>query len=67
MGRWSMVDIFVVAILVAVVQLGSVMSISPGPGAVSFAAVVVLTIFSAGSFDPRLIWDAHSRARHRAP
>ena len=64
-GRWSMVDIFVVAILVAVVQLGSVMSIHPGPGAVSFAAVVVLTIFSAGSFDPRLIWDANSRSRNR--
>ena len=62
-GRWSMVDVFVVAILVAVVQLGSVMSIHPGPGAVSFAAVVVLTIFAAGSFDPRLIWDAHSRAK----
>ena len=61
-GRWSMVDVFVVAILVAVVQLGAVMSIHPGPGAVSFAAVVVLTIFAAESFDPRLIWDAHSRA-----
>lgn len=65
-GRWSMVDVFVVAILVAVVQLGGVMSIHPGPGAVSFAAVVVLTIFSAGSFDPRLIWDAAARARKSA-
>ena len=62
-GRWSMVDVFVVAILVAVVQLGSVMSIHPGPGAVSFASVVVLTIFAAGSFDPRLIWDAHARSQ----
>lgn len=66
-GRWSMVDVFVVAILVAVVQLGSVMSIHPGPGAVSFAAVVVLTIFSAGSFDPRLIWDAHARSKRAQP
>ena len=65
-GRWSMVDVFVVAILVAVVQLGAVMSIHPGPGAVSFAAVVVLTIFAAESFDPRLIWDAHSRAKRAA-
>ena len=66
-GRWSMVDVFVVAILVAVVQLGSVMSIHPGPGAASFAAVVVLTIFAAGSFDPRLIWDAHARSQRREP
>ena len=61
-----MVDVFVVAILVAVVQLGSIMSIHPGPGAVSFAAVVVLTIFSAESFDPRLIWDAHARSKRSA-
>ncbi len=62
-GRWSMVDIFVVAILVAVVQLGSTISIHPGSGAVSFAAVVVLTMFAAISFDPRLIWDAAARSR----
>ncbi len=61
-GRWSMVDIFVVAILVAVVQLGSTISIHPGPGAISFAAVVVLTMFAAISFDPRLIWDAAARS-----
>ena len=60
-GRWSMVDVFVVAILVAVVQLGGVMSIHPGPGVVPFAAVVVLTIFSAESFDPRIIWDTAAR------
>ncbi len=57
-GRWSMVDVFVVAILVAVVQLGSVISIHPGPAAVSFASVVILTMLAAISFDPRLIWDA---------
>ena len=57
-GRWSMVDVFVVAILVGVVQLGTTISIHPGPGAVSFAAVVVLTMFAAMSFDPRLLWDA---------
>ncbi len=61
-GRWSMVDIFVVAILVAVVQLGTTISIHPGPGAISFAAVVVLTMFAAISFDPRLIWDAAARS-----
>lgn len=65
-GRWSMVDVFVVAILVAVVQLGSTISIHPGPGALSFAAVVILTMFAALSFDPRLIWDAAGRARAAA-
>ena len=66
-GRWSMVDVFVVAILVAVVQLGSVMSITPGPGAVAFAGVVVVTIFAADSFDPRLIWDKADRdERHES-
>ena len=64
-GRWSMVDVFVVAILVAVVQLGSIMSIHPGPGAVAFAGVVVVTIFAADSFDPRLIWDKADNAERR--
>lgn len=66
-GRWSMVDVFVVAILVAVVQLGSTISIHPGAGAISFAAVVVLTMFAAMSFDPRLIWDAAARSATSAP
>ena len=57
-GRWSMVDIFVLSILVAMVRLGSLATIAPGLGALSFAAVVVLTMFAAMSFDPRLIWDA---------
>jgi paraquat-inducible protein A len=60
-GRWSMVDIYVAAVLAALVQFGGLMSIRPGPGAVAFGAVVVLTMFAAESFDPRLIWD---RARH---
>ncbi len=57
-GRWSMVDVFVVAILVAVVQLGSLMSIEPGPAAVAFAGVVISTMLAAMSFDPRLLWDS---------
>lgn len=57
LGRWSMVDIFVVGILVSLVQLGNYMTITPGPGALAFAGVVVLTMFSAMSFDPRLLWD----------
>jgi paraquat-inducible protein A len=57
-GRWSMVDIFVVTILVALVHLGGLATIHAGPGAIFFGAVVVITIFAAMSFDPRLIWDA---------
>jgi paraquat-inducible protein A len=56
-GRWSMLDIFVVTVLVALVQLQSVAVITAGPGAFAFGAVVVLTMLAAFSFDPRLIWD----------
>ncbi|UTV30372.1 paraquat-inducible protein A [Photobacterium atrarenae] len=55
-GRWSMIDIFVVAILVALVQLQNLMAIFPGPAALSFACVVILTMLSAITFDPRLFW-----------
>jgi len=57
-GRWSMVDIYVVTILVALVRLDHLASIDAGPGAVFFAAVVVLTMLAAMTFDPRHIWDA---------
>jgi paraquat-inducible protein A len=56
-GRWSMIDNFVVGILVSLVQLGNYMSITPGPGALAFAGVVMLTMFAAMSFEPRLLWD----------
>jgi len=56
-GRWSMLDIFVIAILVAVVRFGSLASVEPGVGAVAFASVVILTMLAALTFDPRLIWD----------
>lgn len=56
-GRWSMLDIYVVAIMVALVQLKALATIVPGPGAIAFGGVVVLTMFAAMSFDPRLIWD----------
>ena len=56
-GRWSMIDIFMISILIALVKLDAVATIEPGPGAISFAAVVILTMFAAMSFDPRLIWD----------
>lgn len=55
-GRWSMIDVFVVAILSALVQLGLIASIHPGPAAVCFALSVAFTMLSAQSFDPRLIW-----------
>ncbi|MGR7921123.1 PqiA/YebS family transporter subunit [Zobellella denitrificans] len=55
-GRWSMVDVFVVAILVALIRSGSLMSVEPGPAALAFAAVVVLTMLAAMVFDPRAIW-----------
>lgn len=57
-GRWSMLDIFVIAALIAVVRLGSLVTILPEVGVIAFAAVVVLTMLAAKSFDPRLMWDA---------
>ena len=57
-GRWSMVDIYVVTILVALVKLGVLADIVAGPAAIYFATVVVITMIAAESFDPRLIWDA---------
>jgi paraquat-inducible protein A len=57
-GRWSMTDIYVVTILVALVKLGALATIEAEAGAIFFAAVVVTTMFAAMSFDPRLIWDS---------
>jgi paraquat-inducible protein A len=56
-GRWSMTDIYVVTILVALVSLGNLATIEAGVGAIYFAGVVVMTMLAAESFDPRLIWD----------
>ncbi|MGZ8213437.1 MAG: paraquat-inducible protein A [Methylosarcina sp.] len=60
-GRWSMLDIFMISILVSLVDLGGVARIIAGPAATAFAAVVVLTMFAAKSFDSRLIWDNQER------
>ena len=57
-GRWSMIDVFVVAILVALIQLGGVLSIRAGAAALAFCGVVMVTMFAALHFDSRLIWDA---------
>ena len=59
-GKWSMLDVFVDAFIVALIQLKPLMSVEPGAGVVFFMAVVVLTMLAAQSFDPRLIWDAAS-------
>ena len=59
-GAWSMLDIFLIGILVSLVQMNSLATISPEPGAIFFAAVVIMTMFAAHSFDPRLIWDKHN-------
>jgi paraquat-inducible protein A len=56
-GKWSMVDVFVVSILVALVHLTGLLVILPGAAAVAFAGVVIVTIIAAETFDPRLIWD----------
>ncbi len=62
-GRWSMLDVFVDTFTVALVQLQPLMSVEPGPGVLFFAAVVVLTMIAAESFDPRLIWDSGHAAQ----
>jgi paraquat-inducible protein A len=62
-GRWSMIDIFMLSILVALVRLGSIASIEPGAGALAFAAVVVITMIAATAFDPRLMWDSAGENR----
>jgi len=57
-GRWSMIDIFMESLLGALVAFGSVITIEPGVGALAFCGVVILTMFAAETFDPRLMWDA---------
>ena len=57
-GRWSMLDIYVVALTVTLVQVGTLATIEVGPAALAFGTVVVVTMIAAHTFDPRLIWDA---------
>jgi paraquat-inducible protein A len=61
-GRWSMVDIYAMTMMVGLVRMGALASVTPGPAGLYFAGVVVLTMLAAESFDPRLIWD---RAKER--
>jgi paraquat-inducible protein A len=62
-GRWSMIDVFMISILTALVRMGAIASVYPGPGAVAFCGVVILTMLASQSFDPRLMWDAAGRNR----
>ncbi|MDE0855878.1 MAG: paraquat-inducible protein A, partial [Nevskia sp.] len=66
-GRWSMLDVFVVALLLSLVRFGILAEVRAGPGIVAFCAVVVLTMLASMSFDPRLIWDVRSSSGRRPP
>ena len=57
LGKWSMIDVFVVAVLVALVELTGLLQFRPGPAALAFAGVVIVTMLAAEQFDQRLIWD----------
>lgn len=63
-GRWSMLDLFVISILVSLVSFGNIASIEVNVGATAFGAVVVLTLLAAESFDQRLIWDLQEPQQH---
>lgn len=66
-GHWSMLDVFAVALLVALVHFGPLAQAEPGGGIIAFGAVVVLTMLATMSFDPRLIWDAAPSAETAPP
>ena len=59
-GPWSMLDVFLLAVLVALVKLGSIATVMPGPGLVAFSLVVVLNMLATQSFDPKMIWQRRS-------
>lgn len=65
-GRWSMIDIFMISILIALVKLQAIATIEPGIGATSFAGVVIITMIASMMFDPRLMWDAVEEKNERA-
>ena len=56
-GRWSLLDLFMISILVALVDMGAIAEVQAGPGSTAFATVVVITMFAVRAFDPRLVWD----------
>jgi len=61
-GKWSVMDLFVISIMMTLVDRGQILDFTPGYGAVAFGMVVVLTMLAAESIDPRLIWDNYSDA-----
>lgn len=63
-GRWSMLDVFVIALMAGMVQFQSLANVEAGPGAAAFGAMVVLSMLATGSFDPRLLWDKHGPPDH---
>ena len=63
-GRWSMIDVFVVALLSSLVQLGALAAVAPGPASLYFALSVIFTMLSAQAFDSRLIWDPDTTVTH---
>jgi paraquat-inducible protein A len=63
-GRWSNIDVFMISIVSALLQFGTLTTVDAGPGIASFAAVVVLTMIAAQAFDSRLMWDAAAGTRH---
>mgnify|MGYP002151100595 CR=1 FL=1 len=66
-GRWSMIDVFVVTTLVTLVQFGLLANIEPGGALLCFASVVVLTMLAAETFDPKLIWNRHTKITDETP
>jgi paraquat-inducible protein A len=62
-GRWAMLDVFVLAVLVSLVKLKRLATIIPGPGLTAFAFVVVCTLLASASFDPQLIWEKEEHVR----
>lgn len=64
-GRWSMIDIFMISILISLVQLGAIATIEPGPGATAFAAVVIVTMIASSCFDPREMWDSAANKKDK--
>ncbi|MDO6575745.1 paraquat-inducible protein A, partial [Staphylococcus pasteuri_A] len=62
-GKWSMLDLFVLSIMIAVFERNNLVGVEAGPGATAFGAVVLLTLFAAKSFDTRIIWDKQLEQR----
>ena len=62
-GRWSMIDVYVIVLLTALIQLGKIVTVVPGPGIDAFAVSVIFTMLAASSLDSRLFWDKENEVR----